>query len=131
MTEINPPQPCSYCDNFNSLQDALNLIDRMDETIEATVDGARDMLEEIAAACGIQPSGMSNGQITDLVVAMRHPAVPPDLRWRRVADVLYRALADVVGEGGRLWPREVRLDRLDAVLDAALDAYEALAQENP
>lgn len=124
----NRGDPCPYCVNYNELCDALNLIEQLEETVQATWDGVREMLEEIADAFGV-PKVSSSGELTngELVIAIidrKTQESPQKPTVAESADALYYALHEIVGEGRRYWPRELRLDGNTHILDEALDIYE-------
>lgn len=114
--------------NYNELCDALNLIEQLEETVQATWDGVREMLEEIADAFGVpkvSSSGeLTNGELVKAIIDRRNQESPQKPTVAESADALYYALHEIVGEGRRYWPRELRLDGTTHILDEALDIYE-------
>jgi hypothetical protein len=124
----NNGEPCDYCTNYNELCDALNTIELLEETVQATWDGVREMLEEIADAFGvpkISSSGeLSNGELVKAIIDRKVPVSRQSPTAAESADALYFALHEIIGEGRRYWPREIRLDGSSHLLDEALDIYE-------
>lgn len=120
-------EPCPYCVNYNELRDALNLIEELEETVQATWDGVRDMLEEIAQALSVPavgPSGpLTNGELVDAVIG-KAKEVPQIPTVAESAGFLYYALNQIVGEGRRAWPTDLILEGHEQLLNQALDAYE-------
>lgn len=123
----NRGDPCDYCVNYNELCDALNLIERLEETVQSTWDGVREMLEEIASAFAVPTISnegvLTNGQLVEAVVA-RAGETPQRTTVAESADALYFALHEIIGEGSRNWSSEVILDDQHHVLNEALDIYE-------
>lgn len=122
----NNGEPCGYCTNYNELCDALNLISLLEETVQATWDGVREMLEEIADAFGVpkisSAGELNNGELVQAIInRSERPQAPAG---NEIADALYYALHEVVGEGRRLWSREICLDGSERILNEALDIYE-------
>ena len=119
--------PCDYCDNYNELRDALNLIDALEETVQSTWDGVREMLEEIAEAFSVPLVGsggaLTNGELVKAVVR-KAGETPQNVTVAESADALYHALHHVVGDSTRCWSTEILIEEKSEILNAALDAYE-------
>lgn len=83
-----------------------------------------ESLEELRRyAEGLSHHGPDRWQIRELLE-----------RWNEAAGTLHQvgeALTLIVGEGGRHWPRENRLDGTADRLDEAAEAYETWLRENP
>ena len=130
----NRGDPCDYCVNYNELCDALNTIELLEETVQSTWDGVREMLEEIADAFAVpkvSSSGeLSNGELVKAIISRSGGRSRQNPTMAESADALYYALHEVVGEGTRCWPREIRLEGRDHVLDEALNIYERGKKDN-
>lgn len=123
----NRGDPCPYCVNYNELCDALNLVEQLEETVQATWDGVREMLEEIADAFSVAKTSSSgpltNGQLVDAIVA-RAGQSPQTPTVTETSEALYFALHEIIGEGRRAWPADIILDGHEHLLNEALDLYE-------
>jgi hypothetical protein len=123
----NRGDPCPYCVNYNELCDALNTIEQLEETVQSTWDGVREMLDEIAATLNLptfSESGLlTNGELVTSIISKIQQR-PQTLTVAESAGPLYFALNQIVGEGIRRWPVDIVLDGSDAILNAALDTYE-------
>ena len=123
----NYGEPCDYCVNYNELCDALNVIDALEETVQATWDGVREMLEEVAQAFGVPviSSGgpLTNGELVTAIIGRAKPT-PQSPTLAESADALYYALHEVIGGGQRYWSTELLVEGQDEVVNQALDIYE-------
>lgn len=123
----NYGEPCDYCVNYNELCDALNVIDALEETVQATWDGVREMLEEIADAFGVPVIGakgpLTNGELVTAIVG-RSKHSPQSTTVAESADALYYALHEIIGGGQRCWPTEVLVEGHDEDINQALNIYE-------
>lgn len=122
----NYGEPCDYCVNYNELCDALNVIDALEETVQETWDGIREMLEEVAEAFGVPVIGsggpLTNGElVTAIIGRSKHTPQSPTLA--ESADALYYALHEIIGGGQGYWPTEVFVEGQDEAINQALDIY--------
>lgn len=123
----NYGEPCEYCVNYNELCDALNLVEVLEETVQATWDGVREMLEEVAEAFGVPVIGhagpLTNGELVTAIIGRAKP-IPQNPTVAESADALYYALHEIIGSGQRCWPTEVLVEGHDEEINRALDIYE-------